>query len=75
MASTNPNNVRLLRENPISAMTKKVPTRETPTSITGSSSALQSCRNSRTTIATRITASRKVRKTSLTDSRMNGVVS
>ena len=37
--------------------------------------ASQSCRNSSTTIATRITASRSVLKTSATDSRTNGVVS
>ena len=56
-------------------MTAKVPTSDTGTSITGRSSAFQSCRNSRTTMATRMTASRSVWNTSLTDSRMNGVVS
>ena len=56
-------------------MTANVPTSDTATSITGSSSDFQSCRNSSTTMATRITASRSVTNTSCTDSRMNGVVS
>ena len=60
MASTNPNSVRLLRVKPIRLSTAKVPISETLTSIRGSSKAFQSCRNSRTTMATRITASRSV---------------
>ncbi len=75
MASTNPNSVRLLSENPIMLMTANVPTRETPTSITGRRRDFQSCRNNKTTMATRITDSRRVWKTSASDSRMNGVVS
>ena len=57
------------------AMTAKVPIRETGTSIIGRIIALQSWRNTSTTMATRITASRSVLKTSLIDSLMNGVVS
>ncbi len=75
MASTSPNSVRLLSVNPIRLMTANVPTSDTATSITGRSSAFQSCRNSRMTIATRMIASRRVWNTSATDSRMNGVVS
>ena len=60
---------------PIAAMTAKVPISETGTSIIGRIMAFQSCRNTSTTMPTRITASRRVLKTSLTDSRMNGVVS
>ncbi len=56
-------------------MTAKVPTSDTGTSIIGRIIAFQSCRNSRTTIATRSTASRRVLKTSSTDWLMNGVVS
>ena len=60
MASTRPNNVRLLRVKPIAAMIAKVPIKETGTSIIGRIMAFQSCRKTRTTIATRITASRRV---------------
>ncbi len=56
-------------------MTAKVPMSETGTSIIGRIMARQSCKNKRTTMATRITASRRVLKTSFTDSRMKGVVS
>ena len=75
MASTIPNSVRLFKLKPIAAITAKVPTRETGTSIIGRIIARQSCRNSSTTIATRITASRSVLNTSSTDSWMKGVVS
>ena len=75
IASTRPNSVRLFSEKPIAAMTANVPISETGTSIIGRIMALQSCRNTSTTMPTRITASRSVLKTSLTDSRMNGVVS
>ena len=75
MASTRPNSVRLFRVKPSAAMTAKVPMSETGTSIIGRIMARQSCRKSSTTMATRMTASRSVLKTSLTDSRMNGVVS
>ncbi len=42
IANTSPNSVRLFRLNPISFMTAKVPTSDTPTSMIGSSSAFQS---------------------------------
>ena len=75
MASTRPNSVRLLSVKPMAAMMAKVPISDTGTSIIGRIMARQSCRNSSTTMATRMTALRSVWKTSLTDSRMNGVVS
>ena len=56
-------------------MTAKVPTMATGTATSGISAARQFCRNTSTTMATRMTASRRVLKTSSTDSRMNGVVS
>ena len=56
-------------------MTAKVPISDTGTSIIGRIIARQSCRKSSTTMATRMTASRRVWKTSSIDSRMNGVVS
>ena len=46
IASTRPNSVRLLSEKPSMPITANVPMSDTPTSITGSSSAFQSCRNS-----------------------------
>ncbi len=67
--------MRLLSVNPMAAMTANVPINETGTSIIGRIMAFQSCRNTSTTMATRITASRKVRYTSLTLSRIKGVVS
>ena len=60
MASTRPNSVRLLSVKPSAAMTAKVPISDTGTSIIGKIMAFQSCRNTSTTIATRITASRSV---------------
>ena len=75
MASTRPKSVRLFRLKPIAAMTANVPINETGTSIIGRIMAFQSWRKTRTTMPTRMTASRRVLKTSLTDSRMNGVVS
>ena len=75
MASTRPKSVRLFSEKPIAAMTANVPIKETGTSIIGRIMAFQSCKKTSTTMPTRMTASRNVLKTSLTDSRMNGVVS
>ncbi len=75
MASTRPNSVRLFSVKPKSFITAKVPMRETGTSIIGRIMARQSCKKKRTTMATRITASRRVLKTSFTDSLMKGVVS
>ncbi len=56
-------------------MTANVPTIATGTAISGMTADRQFWRNSSTTTATRMTASRRVLKTSLTDSVMNGVVS
>jgi len=53
MASTSPNKVRLFSEKADQLHDRKVPTSDTATSITGRSSAFQSCRNNRTTTATR----------------------
>ena len=75
IASTSPNNVRLLRLKPIAAMTAKVPTTATGTAMSGISVERQFCRNTRTTTATRTMASKRVSKTSRIDSWMNGVVS
>ncbi len=75
IASTRPKRVRLFRLKPIAAMIANVPMSETGTSIIGRIIAFQSWRKIRTTMPTRITASRSVLKTSLTDSWMNGVVS
>ena len=75
IASTRPNSVRLFSVNPIIRITANVPTSDTPTSISGSITAFQSCKNSSTTTATSRTAPTRVLKTSSTDSRMNGVVS
>ncbi len=75
IASTRPNSVRLFRLKPSAAMIANVPTIATGTATSGMISDRQFCRNSRTTKATRMTASRRVLNTSLTDSVMNGVVS
>ncbi len=75
IASTRPNSEMLLRLKPSTAMTAKVPTMATGTATRGISAARQFCRNARTTMPTRATASSSVRTTSSTDSRMNGVVS
>ncbi len=75
IASTSPNNERLLRLNPIPSMTAKVPTIATGTAISGISVARHDCRKASTTIATRMIASRSALKTSWIDSVMNGVVS
>ena len=50
MASTSPNSVRLFREKPSAAMTANVPIKETGTSIIGRIMALQSCKNTSTTM-------------------------
>ena len=59
----------------MAAMTAKVPMMATGTAISGMMAERQFCRNKSTTKATRITASRRVLKTSLIDSVMKGVVS
>ncbi len=57
------------------AMTAKVPMIATGTAMSGMIAERQFCKNSSTTTATRMTASRRVLKTSPMDSLMNGVVS
>ena len=59
----------------MAAMTANVPTMATGTAISGMIADRQFCRNTSTTMATRMTASRSVLNTSLIDSSMNGVVS
>jgi hypothetical protein len=75
IASTSPNSEMLFRLYPRTAITAKVPMRETGTSIIGRIMARQSCRNSSTTTPTSTTARNRVLMTSATDSRMYGVVS
>ena len=59
----------------MAAITANVPMIATGTATSGISADRQFCRNSSTTTATRMTASRRVLNTSLIDSLMNGVVS
>ena len=75
IASTRPKRERLLRLNPSPAMKANVPTIATGTAISGISVARQFCRNTSTTRATRMIASRSVLSTSAFDSSMKGVVS
>ncbi len=60
IANTSPNNDRLLSENPSASITAKVPINETGTASSGIIVARQVCRKIRTTIKTRITASKSV---------------
>jgi len=60
MASTNPNKVSMFSENPMIAITAKVPINDTGTATSGIMAILQDWRNTITTITTRITASRNV---------------
>ena len=53
----------------------RIPITATGTATSGINAARQFCRKTSITIATRISASRKVLKTSRIDSEMNGVVS
>ncbi len=57
------------------SMTAKVPTMATGTAISGMMAERQFCKNSSTTTATRMMASRSVLNTSLIDSLVYGVVS
>ena len=75
MASTRPNSVRLFRLKPMAAMTAKVPMMATGTATSGMRAERQFCRNSSTTTATRMMASRSVLTTSWIDSLVYGVVS
>ena len=56
-------------------MTANVPTIATGTAMSGMIADRQFCKNTSTTTATSTTASRRVLKTSLIDSLINGVVS
>src|SRR3954462_1889539 len=75
IASTRPNSDRLLSENPRIAMTEKVPMSETGTATIGMIVARQFCRNTSTTINTRMNASINVWYTLAIDSSTNTVVS
>ncbi len=68
MDSTSPNSVKLFKLKPNAAMAAKVPTMATGTATSGMSADRQFCRNTSTTIATRIMASRSVFTTSWIDS-------
>ena len=73
MASTRPKRERLLSENPIAAITAKVPTSETGTASRGMIEARQLWRNTSTTITTSTTASKSVWITASMDCAMNAV--
>ncbi len=75
MASTRPNKERLFSEKPIMAIAANVPINDTGTASNGMMDARQFCRNSTTTITTRIIASTSVWSTASMDSRMKMVVS
>ena len=75
IASTNPKSVRLFSVKPMAAMTAKVPMIATGTATNGIIADRQFCRNTITTMATRMIASIRVRTTSLIDSVINGVIS
>src|SRR3984893_18039018 len=75
MAKTSPNNDRLFKLNPRAAMTANVPMSDTGTAIMGMMVARQFCRNTKTTIRTRMIASNSVLYTSWIDSLTNTVVS
>jgi hypothetical protein len=70
MASTSPNSVRLFRLKPIAAMAANVPMMATGTATSGIRAERQFCRNTSTTRATRMMASRRVLTTSWIDSRV-----
>ena len=73
IASTRPKSERLLRQKPNAGHGREGADERTGTAISGMSAARQFCRNTSTTRATRMTASKSVLDTSLIDSRMNGV--
>ena len=75
IASTNPKSEMLLMEYPNRAITAKVPMIATGTAMRGMSVARQLCKKTKTTIPTRMIASRRVLKTSAIDSLIKGVVS
>ncbi len=75
MASTIPNSVSMLIEKPRASMPMNVPTIDTGTASTGINVARMLCRNTKTTITTRTSASKKVWITSEMDARVKSVVS
>ena len=75
IASTSPNNVSVLIENPSRYSTANVPTIETGTAISGMIDARQVCRNRITTSTTSSVASSSVVTTALIESRTKMVVS
>jgi hypothetical protein len=75
MASTIANRVEKLTVNPSAAMAAKAPMMVTGTVVAGISIARQSCRNTRTTMSTRIAASYSVLYTSWIDCSTKVVVS
>ena len=75
MASTNPKRVSVLMEKPMRPMNVKVPTSDTGMAIRGISMTLQFCKKIRMTINTSKKAVPNVLYISLTDARMNSVVS
>src|SRR5271165_4407113 len=74
MASTNPNNDRLVSEKPNTAITANVPTSDTGTATIGMRVARQVCRNTSTTINTSTIASNRVWMTASIDCSTNVVV-
>ena len=75
MASTRPNNVRRLIENPSARSTPKVPMIDTGTASIGMRVARKLCRKTKTTTKTSTIASTKVVMTSSIEAAMNLVVS
>ena len=70
MASTSPNNVRLLMDSPIAFITTKVPMSETGMVTDGMSVVRKSCRKMKTVRMTRRMATRRVVITSLIEAWM-----
>ncbi len=75
VASTMPNSVKVLMENPSNLINANVPIRETGIVTAGISVLRQSCRNRNITIITKMTASTSVFNTSLIESPTNVVES
>ncbi len=75
MASTTPNSVSTLMENPNASITAKVPSNTTGTAIAGINVARRFCRKTYITRHTSTNASISVLTTSSIDRRMKGVVS
>src|SRR5690554_120433 len=75
IASTMPNSVSVLIENPSASIPANVPTIATGTASNGISVARHDCKNTNTTTSTSTTASSSVCTTSVTEAVMNSVVS